>query len=49
MSPPTGLLDDAALSEVKVYYCSQVYEAVSVAIHESLLTLIEKLQWNVDR
>lgn len=52
-SPPNGLLDEAALADVKVHYCSQVYEAVVIAIRESLHALGRKLNWrqstNVDR
>ena len=44
-SPPVNLLDDAALADVKVYYCSQVYEAVLVAIRRSLHALINSLDW----
>ena len=45
LSPPSGLLDDAALADVKVHYCSQVYEAVLVAIRRSLHALISTIDW----
>ena len=44
-SPPNGLLDDAALADVKVHYCSQVYEAVLIAIRRSLHALINTIDW----
>ena len=44
-SPPSGMLDDDAIADVKVHYCSQVYEAVLVAITQSLNALIRKLDW----
>ena len=44
-SPPNGLVDDAALADVKVHYCSQVYEAVVIAIQQSLQALINMIDW----
>ena len=44
-SPPNGLLDNATFADVKVHYCSQVYEAVSIAIRQSLYSLINSLDW----
>eukprot|EP00795_Rhopilema_esculentum_P017364 gene17364-8957_t len=45
VSPPSGILDDAKVAEVKVHYCSQVYEAVVIAINESLMALNRNLDW----
>ncbi len=46
LSPPNGVLDDALFAEVKVYYCSQVYDAVLISIGDSLSSLYESVHWS---
>eukprot|EP00794_Sanderia_malayensis_P000407 gene407-1042_t len=47
-SPLTGVLDDALYDEVKVYYCSQVYDAVLIAVRDSLSDFKKSLQCSTE-
>ena len=45
LSPMSGVVDESILAELKVYYCSQVYDAVLTSTVKSLESLLECVTW----